>query len=554
MNIRRYIGNTVPETLATIAMFALVVGFVSFLTGRYWSDSEIWAIRQGTLCVADWGNYACGWKPLFHLLLSGLRAVVPMDSISDMMGAARVATVAFWLASLAITFALNVPRTLLLCFIGSSLFLLDAGVARSDIWALTFILAHLWCLRSLAKSRSIKIGWLAVVTAVCAFALTPKSGVSLLCFAPLYWSFRREVRSLKFRSWISIILILILPAFFFDWRDLASFFFRMFDAAEMGSDYFSLSRMYFLMRAARENPHLLILLLAWVYAVALGFRKDGISRDVLTGLLLFGATLLFPDALPFWVATQLLILIAVVGPVFDWSRPSQVTVMALAAFAVANGMQWLSQLRDHDGFSQRFVASWLENAIRHSGDVRIYDGIGIVKPEKFSVMFMGPGQSAANLENLRRIAAKDFDVIVATKKFKGLLHHFTTELSANYIETNRDLFVRSVEVKVSKKDRVIEVVDRALGERFPDRAKPESLLVYFKSAEGWKPVEGNPLSRERISSLARSCKECLAAPIRVSPLVAFHPKSPMPALSNEFAFESGVVRLPIWQALMRTPR
>jgi hypothetical protein len=444
LNISRMTLNRLFSS-AAVVLFAI---FVLELPSRYWSDSEIWAVRQGSICVGNWSEYACSWKPLFNLLMSAVRFCLGTHDIFLLMTAARGAVAICWGFILFLALRRKYDPALLVCYFGSSLFLLDSSVARSDFFALSFLFFHVVILcdkEILEKPRGPL--WL-VLTAAGAVLFTPKALISLLAFLPLerlatiksVFDFRAHLKKA-----LALSLFLLCVVIIVSWQETTLFFLRLFNLRDYGSSYFSMTRFHYLLRTCSENPQIFLLILVWLSGVigrvVLG-RSRAIGRELWSAFLLTFVLVFFPDKLPFWISSQIFLLLFLLGSEIEFNRVLRVAADLAACFTLIVCMHWVFFAARLSNERQLLLLSELEHVVVANPDAKVYDGIGLAPLQKSPSLFFGPGSLEASMANIGRLSEAGFDVIVLTHKLRGIYFLALPMFSERYNQIAPDIFVR----------------------------------------------------------------------------------------------------------------
>lgn len=533
-----------------------VILFMVYLPQRYWSDSEIWGVRVGSLCFASWRDFACGLKPLYNGGLAVVDSFSYARDISWLMTLARGVTEPFWLASILLSLVAGVTPELLLCYIGSSAFLLDGSVARSDIWALPFMLCHLVLLVRSEKSR--RWGLYLVLSGTAAVLITPKAAFSLLAFAPFYFAPVKNALLQRRKLTIAIgaaIVALALSAL--ELQNLSGYLLGLFSQADYGAAYFDGSRFVFLERTVLENPQLSLAFGIWLFILCYQVgrtRSLALERRQVSALLLGFVVCLFPDRLPFWIATQVLIFLCLIGDDFLRLKHKVSWLGLLAGMAVLSvwiGWGHLKVLRESNNRSQAELIGLIDRGLMASPHTRVYDGIGLVNAQNTSNLFLGPGQSALNLSNIQRIREEKFDLILTPNRLQGLLEFFSREIAENYAEAAPGVFVRTREMVVQHPQSPAREIVAEIAANFGNFSVPigtYSILVFSTQVQRWQWI-GN-FSMNDISQLGMLCAQCDSVKVRFTPFSGFFSKTVSADVSTEFAFEPHWVRKSFVDRLM----
>lgn len=562
-------GGAAAQALCLSLSFILIIFFFKYMPGRYWSDSEIWGVRVGSLCFSSWQQYACGLKPFYNGLLGVLDWFWPGESMAHLMLSARIATTFFWILSFGIAIQGGVDPRLLLCFLGSSLFFLDASVARSDIWSLPFLLAHISLLINfdvesddLKSSRAKRKILLIFASAAAAVMMTPKAAITVFSFFPIWVPIVRNIFKQKIffkKTWLTMVfpayvvsfgsvafmlfIMVFSMVFVLDWTEAGLFFLRLFHESEYGASFLSAARFSFISRTMNENPHFIILIVVWLVCISVKFfrgQQRHINQRDACALLLVATFFLFPDKLPYWIATQVFIFMSLISRTIQESQAARRVVFGISIFAFVNGCYWLPTLRNATSRTQARLSMAIEEKTKGNSGAKIYDGLGVVATKAYPSLFLGPGQAEMNLMNVRKIQDEKYDVLVISNKLKGFLFLLATDVAENYIEASPDLYLRTREVLITNPTSPVEEIG---SKAFANQAAAGNSLnrlafLKFDTNERWTWI-GN-YSKAELGSLPVLCAGCSALRLRITPFTDFFAAPLVGAFSIEFAFE------PIW--------
>jgi len=380
----------VVQILAFFGVLFFGVFFLFHITDRFWSDSEIWGLRQGQYCAHSWRSFACSWKPIFYFIVGKFTN----PDLTQLMSFARGLSGFWWLVSAAILFWNRIPMTLLVCYFGSSLFLLDSNVARSDFWALP---AVLFVCAFLNKDRlGVKpyVSILIILSgSLLAILISPKSMVILLCLSPIILQ-RLSQRISKKKKIVVLTTFLALGVaavfvsrLFIQWNDVAVFFVRQLDASEYGVSYWDLQRFYYIGRAWLENPQLPILFVGWLGMILISSLEHSrpLTARHFAAMLLFASMFLYPDKLPFWLSCQTLAAVVLIAPDFVSDKVLKAFVIAPTILSLFVGICWSRVLPSLNNERQKLLVSYLDA----NDEFRIYDGLGLVSGNASVPFFWG---------------------------------------------------------------------------------------------------------------------------------------------------------------------
>lgn len=552
--------------------------FLINMRNRHWSDSEIWGVRTASYCFSSWQQYACGLKPAFNLILGTLDWIFPGDSIRHLMGLARTATGIAWCFTLFLALRMKTPTVLLLWYLGSSLFILDGSVARTDIWALPFLISGLSSLMGapLAPLSDLLPSLLSkawpnmrpslakwhfgnmVFSFFIAVLITPKALVTIFAFSPLFISRYKGIGQGQkvLRALWMVLPFLAVCLTLINWQNAGQFFLRLFQTSEYGVSYMSSERFSFLQRALSENPHLLVLVLLWMAIIIAGSIKQKkvlVSNEDKSALLLIAAMLLFPDKLPFWLATQTFLLLLLIAPKIwhNQGRGVKIFLFVLTTFAIANASHWMKILVIANNETQIQLVESADRKLRLYKDVKVYDGLGIVDSRNHNSYFLGPGQSDMNLENIAKIQKEKFDVLIIPRKLKGFLFLLAQDIATHYVPAAEDVYVRTIETLVmnpSAPTAEIQKVPLGAEDRGRRPLSSLALLKFDESVGRWIWLQNLTNGIDRVSPI---CEGCGAQRVRVSRFSAFFPEVPHSGYSNIFTFEPPVLRNTLLNTLKR---
>lgn len=574
-----------------LTLIIVILAFAAFFSGlktRHWSDSEIWGVRQSAACADDWSGYACAWKPLFHVWVGGPVRLFSDRSLASDMNVARFLVIPFWLGIAWIWFLSQPTLLFFLCFLGSSCFFMDASVARSDFFALPFVLLHATILMNRrppspeSEKQDHQLALLGL-TGLLAVLLTPKSVIALLALCPLYVARFRHFR------WRHVALMTasaaILTVIALDVFGTGRFFLNLFENENYGMPYFSWQRFHFFLRAMSENPHLPALALVWVISIARSIKKhEPLSAGDLAALLVIVGTWLFPDKLPFFVASQTVLFLFLIAPRLDSQAWTRRISSGLALFAIVNGLYWAFQLHQWTNSRQATLAKAIDDALVDLPTARVFDGLGVHRSDELPSLYFGPGDAQMNSATFDAVVARKFDVLAISSKVDMFVSRFRGELERNYIETIPDVYVRSIEITLHDPAHPGREVNQAVwNEVRPDllTRKTPFAILYRNPATQSAETLGNrtytlsdlndnlpPICRPDSSDTtdpeapnaansldSRDARDigdigdCKPVTVRLTPFGKLVTSQVQISFFDEFRFEPASARLPFWQAL-----
>jgi hypothetical protein len=557
-----HLDRRVVRAVSASVLFFFFCVFAYELTVRHWSDSEVWSIRQGALCTTSWFGFACSWKPLFNLVIGATHLLVSDHSIIELMSASRELTILIWLLTGVAVFCDRTSALLLICYVGSSLFLLDSSVARSDFFALPFVLLHFHWLRTppLPPARNSRRIWFLYLSALAAVLMTPKALVAFACFLPFYFGpFRSALQGWqkqKVKTVIVVCFVLMACAWVVSWGDIFVFFTHLFDKENYGFSYWDPKRFDFIGRAFKENPQFPLLIAMWMILVA--WRGSKLSRaSQLTGLFALLALVLFPDKLPFWISTQILLFFFVVSDDFKSSKWLCRATRLVALFSVINGTHWVKQLDSYSNERQLSLIRTIENLLKSSPSAKIYDGLGLFlypspSGPTVSNVFFGPGQAQANLESVERLRLENFDIFVASHKLAMFESYLRDDLQWHYIELPGGVFIRALNVHIENPkhpgDEIAATIQRLLDRQLTDVERIAILLTNTMPPQLLSRTTGGNrqelFSPSELSGLPPLCASCRDATVAIVPTGKFLNTRFRWSFVDEFAFEPKIDRAP----------
>ena len=553
---------SLAKTIQLSVLFFFFALFSFELKRRYWSDSEVWSIRQAGLCTQSWTGYACSWKPLFNILIGSLSRLLPDDSILNLMNMSRLLMIPIWLLAVGVLFKSQMSKLVLICYMTSSLFLFDSSVARSDFMALPFLLIHA---ALLFNQISVKSGrnWLAPVSALIAVLLTPKSLVVFICFAPFYFaSARQKIKNEAHhkRQALKIVTVFVTTligcAIVVDWGNILFYFARLFQADNYGFSYWAWKRFFFIERTFTENIQIPLLIVFWFVLVFKSRVK--ISRRQLSGILILLVTIFFPDKLPFWISSQILIFFFIASQDFSSTKWSRRICFLLAIFAVANGVHWIRQLDSFTNSRQIGLFRTLETVLAESPRARIYDGLGLFvykvgSDRVASSIFFGPGQTSENLNDVKRIIDENFDVLVLTHKLAMFQAPMLQDLSFHYLEVPGGVYVHVFNIEVTNPQHPGPEISTSLRRLSETQRREVGRIAIFITSNEASPqmfsalVQGheqNIFTFDELMGLPPLCKTCSRATLAIAPEGLFFNSRFNYLFPEEFAFEPSPKQAP----------
>lgn len=411
------------------------------LTG-YWSDSEIWSIQVGKHCHGQTAHdLSCWSKPLFHVLTRVVTS--PFTTLESSLIVARSVVFFCWLFCIILYLQSGKNRVLLLTFLSSSIFLLDAAYFRSDFLALPFILlnAH-WVSKKPNKDLDYKNWFLLFTTIVVGIMITPKSILGFMCLLPFYW-----VRSKKVAATFLAICFVVAALMAINSPELIKYAWGMTNTSTFGFSLWSKARFDFLARALVENPHFV---LAGLWIALTGLRPaEAITARISVGLLVM-VLILFPEKLPFWISCHvfLIVFVSQLSPRPPDSPTSILRTKILQTIFICLSLMlltrslWISKYMTSK--EQKIVAEALKNVSSSFPYLRAYDTTGLLPWNEPELPYLGPAENQAQLllaqENIRNGI---YDVIIMTNRISNIRNILINELLENYCPLSEDLWVRA---------------------------------------------------------------------------------------------------------------
>lgn len=539
--------------LSTVVSFSIVAFYILVylvhLSLRHWSDSEIWGVRQAAACMADWGHYGCNLKPMFNFLFGNFHSLVtPKSLASEMTWMRYLGLIPTFVMAVLLWVRAEKSPLILICFVASSLFLLDLSFIRSDVSTLGWLLLHaalLTDLRSKVKNR-LRLPLL-VASLLMAVSLTPKMGLVFFCFLPLYI---REIgwrRSAYVGSGsIAFALLSFTLTSIFDIPAAATFFTASFDGRNLGVSYLSYTSFQFVIRAIKENPALVVAML-----ILIGTSLNDLIRRrspvALSALLILPLIFFYPDKLPFFIGCLVLVFLYLATESLksiEDSRHLVRTSLALAAgVATVLGVHWTTVLRATSNNSQRALAESLATILEPYPAARVVDSLGILVERPLVSIFLGPDTELARKEVIANIKSRDYEIIVETMKVLLVEPVLADTLSQYYIEASNGVFVRSVELTIKNPKMAAEEILEALQSNFSKHLTPDSKIAIFnlnEEANRWEFTGLNVIPYSDLIKRPKICETCKV--IRVTPFgTLFGPILPA-EFRQEFTFESRTPR------------
>lgn len=568
MQLRQSLSQIEARRLWTNVSFSIAAFYLLFyfanLPHRHWSDSEIWGVRQAQACQEAWGNYACSWKPLFNFAVGKSVSMISNDDLAKIMTGARVIwLVPGWLMIAFIWLKTRRPIEPLICFLASSLFLIDSSVARSDLLALPWIILHV----ALLTDFKYKLGqglFLTglIVSAATAALLTPKTAILFLCFIPLYLTIFNHTK----RSWIFVFagfsfFAILAAGYFLDVSGTARFFTQMFSGQQLGVEYMSAPSFQHVVRSIEENPSLsLVVFAAVIMSCIETIRKR--SPSAIAAILSFIYMIGFPDKLPFFLSTITLLFLflsarsLILAP---YARPMMTSLSLISALI---GIHWASTLHLLNNEKQKQLANSLHALMAPYKNARIVDSIGIATDRPLVSAFLGPGDQKGFSATVDRIKNERFEIIVETFKIQIAEFKFYDELMANYVEAANGVFVRSESLEINtdqnsenekRYDLTREVIAR-LEQNFAAHLSSDTwvaILYFDEELNRWSLESANLVRFAEIKNWQLSCDRKNCREIRFTPFGNFFHSSLPGSFLEEFRFESVVPRLSPWQLMAR---
>jgi len=539
-----------------IAAAALWLVFFATLPTHYWSDSEIWGVQAGGQCFRAWSSFACSTKPLFNFLMALLHSILKGHGVENIMLGARIVTMALWIVT-AILFTARCGPALSLLFASSTLLLFDANVARSDFWALPFVLIHFQILESDVLRKDCRRTFALIFSALIAVLMTPKALFSLLCFGPWYLAYFRGLTSSQKRRFFKILTpTVFIAALSIDWITDGAYFFRLFQLREYGLTYLDSTRFIYLFRTIYENPFLFICIgvticVSSLHAVRMVRRKSNASLSYISGALLLLFLIYDPNKLPYWIGSQILLFLFVMNRAFERSPWLRRLTLAAAMIAGVNGLRWIPELKKMTNQFQVELVQALERTTTLSPKIKIYDSLGLTSSpgQELSPDFLGPAQARVNYEALQRVRSGNYDLILLTNKVAIYRQELAPMLAKDYITITPSMYLRAPHLHISRPKTPAVEIALGLTDHFLDKVEAKSSIAIIGEEKSWV------VSQDEIGSLGPLCRKCKAMMVRLSPYGRLYtePVFQQQPFYAAFAFESTARRefKPNWMGLLK---
>ena len=353
----------------------------------------------------------------------------------------------------------------------------------------------------------------------------------------------------KLKTVILVYLGLVAFSLAVNWGDIFIFFLRLFNKEDYGFSYWDPERFRFIGRAFEENPQFPVIIAAWI--ILMVWHRSILSRaSQTTGLFILLTLVLFPDKLPFWVSTQILLFFFVVSDDFKTSKWLYRTTLLMTLFSVVNGVYWVRQLELFSNERQLSLIHQTENLLKASPDAKVYDGLGLFPYSTsngltVSSVFFGPGQAQANLEFVERLRHESFDIFVVTHKLSMYEFALRDDFHWHYIELPGGVFIRAVNIHIQNPkqpgEEIVAGLGRLVERRLTDSTRIAILLttsmpprLLSKSSSGNQQELFSPSELPDLPSLCESCRD---ATVAIIPTGQFLTARFRWSFDDEFAFE-----------------
>ncbi|NQY99499.1 MAG: hypothetical protein HRT45_02395 [Bdellovibrionales bacterium] len=443
-----------------LILVSLLLNFVMLALLCFWADSEAWPVKISGLEGAERSFYDYTVKPLFLLLLKPIWGLSQIFAITHM----DLARVLFALNGLlciylgqrvvkSLTASMLASQIYIVLLMTSTLYLERGFRVRSDHLATTLILIGL----TLALSEAIRLRTkLAVLVALVLISvgITPKSLLVWACMLPVFWD-QLRVRSLNrselgwlVPAWAVLFVVVVSIAVLGDRTvgHLAGYARDVFYGSEGDLSPWSIARFQYVWAAAVENPVFTTLvifnLVPSLPGVSSGQQASGIRALRLCLWLLVGLVAVYPNRLPFFLASLLPLGLLTVVVSTDWSglksqylKPGSVGYWATASVVSLHVVLflWTSQniYFNNNNFEQRQFLSDFTGYLSSSPNKRAYDPSGLLPNSNVDHLYLGPGQNAENKKIAGLLQSKGYDLFFLGQRFSWVLKSFSEDFIAN---------------------------------------------------------------------------------------------------------------------------
>tara|TARA_Y100001935_G_C17309698_1_gene514939 strand:+ start:441 stop:1955 length:1515 start_codon:yes stop_codon:yes gene_type:complete len=453
----------------------------------------MWAVTTSKFYFSEGKAYFLGIKPFFHGLLwlnyqlSLLFGVYPMDLGRFVWGFLALSVMLLLNEILKAKRFLFADRFLFqMLLFGTSFWMYRATEIRSDL-----VGTFLFCVAFyvfVMRDRSTKFQIFGIATCVLVGLLF--TAKSILVFFPILFIGRFHFNVVK-KIWPLLFLSFVLFGVIFQQTLIESFTFFIHQIHSSSSiEYFSILRWRHVLRLVRENPQVIILILALLSHLLLNqfWNKDFSNRKYFYGAIYYFLILwLYPDPLPFFISAYLpLFYLFSFLAMRDWIWQTPYLVkMAISVILFFNCLNLFVKASKHSNEIQRTVTNWALQEFRGRSDIVIYDPTGFYAPKNGEHWFIGPSMSNEYYENILQLVSDQMpEVIFYTQKLIFLEPKITALLRERYFRWAPSVYLLTRQVKDLSFKSCAELQKDLNEKLFKGRFSEQNEFSFFVQLEG----------------------------------------------------------------------
>lgn len=420
-----------------LALLLLGVWFY-FSVNNWISDSEFWPITLSGH-FDQWREHpSLLYKGLFHLSLGWIYAF-DLDSAGHL-----IAAKAFYSALGVFYFFLfyqiakkhltqQLSFLVLLMVLTSSIGFSQIGVIRSDFLASFAVMIYLYFFKS--EDRWQKQSFCFLLLSFSLVLITPKSIYWVMAFwVHLLLSVKKEdlIKVLKL-SFVIITLILgaitLIDQVFLDSKIFQSFYLAARHHYEISQSQEQMNDWWFL-KPYLLNDLAVLCLLGGLYLKSFFVKNQKLTNPIILTLLAF-IVFMHEPRLPFFVGSFFVVFVLLLVPTLG-KIPIRYAMMALL---VAISLTLVNSKKQNYFFSNRIqleTVREISNFIE-SNSFSVIDGLGLFpRVTKLDLTYIGPFDSVANENFLKKIIKTQPDFLVYTGRFLNIEPGISKELAKSY--------------------------------------------------------------------------------------------------------------------------
>ncbi|MEO0335210.1 MAG: hypothetical protein AAF202_02380 [Pseudomonadota bacterium] len=437
-----------------VTIWCLALNFLLLAVLCFWADSEAWPVKVASLEGHHRSFYDYAIKPLYLFVLS------PFVDLASLLGVYHMdlARLAFALNGLLIAYlgqrlVRKLTKSEVLSFayvvvlLTSSLFLERGFRVRSDHLGTLIIL---FCLSVVFSPRFRDNTKLFVILGLGLFAFlaTPKSLLVFLCFLPFLW--RALALNLKTRegfdwfltAWGCLFVLVAVLGLFGggSFQHLWSYAVGLLKANPGDLHPLSVERLQYVFQFFMRNPLVSVLIAIKVISICVPRWHEGrsaIHRGLdFSLLLIFFVVLIYPNRLPFFLASLLPLVLLILFSLDPDERaasllrdPTSVLKRALLfgmGVHIAFGL-WTSQkiYRTNSNLAQRRFVALYSPYLTSAKDAKVYDPSGLIPNKNVYHYYLGPGQVIENRNIAYKLQTEGFDIVFLGQRIAWIFTEFT---------------------------------------------------------------------------------------------------------------------------------